>query len=91
MTQDIFLKDFIYSRENREREAETQAEGGAGSMEGAWRGTQFRVSRITPWAKGSAKLLSHQGCPHVEFKVIMKNQKKIDTFQEAHGTKLYSL
>ena len=22
-----------------------------------------RVSRITPWAKGGAKLLSHQGCP----------------------------
>ena len=33
-----------------EREAETQAEGEAGPMQGARRGTQSRVSRITPWA-----------------------------------------
>ena len=37
---------------HREREAETQAEGEAGSMQGARCGTQSRVSRITPWAKG---------------------------------------
>ena len=37
---------------DREREAETQAEGEAGSMQGAWRRTQSRVSRIMPWAKG---------------------------------------
>ena len=41
-------------------EAETQAEGEAGSMQGARRGTRSWVSRITPWAKGGAKLLSHQ-------------------------------
>ena len=35
-----------------EREAETQAEGEAGSMKEAQRGTQSRVSRITPWAEG---------------------------------------
>ena len=49
-----------------EREAETQAEGEAGSMQGAWCGTQSRVSRITPWAEGSTKPLSHPGCPHVK-------------------------
>ena len=27
-------------------------------------GTRSWDSRITPWAEGSAKLLSHQGCPH---------------------------
>ena len=47
----------------REREAETQAEG-AGSMQGAQRGTRFRVPRIAPWAAGSAKPLHHRGCPH---------------------------
>ena len=36
----------------REREAETQAEGEAGSMQGARRGIRSRVSRIAPWAKG---------------------------------------
>ena len=36
----------------REREAETQAEGEAGSMPGAQDGTRSRDSRIAPWAKG---------------------------------------
>ena len=47
-----------------EREAETQAEGEAGSTQGARCGTQSQVSRITPWAEGGAKPLSHQGCPN---------------------------
>ena len=38
-----------------ERGAETQAEGEAGSMQGALRGTGSRVSRITPWVEGSAQ------------------------------------
>ena len=38
----------------REREAETQAEGGAGSLQGARRGTPSQDSRITPWAEGGA-------------------------------------
>ena len=46
-----------------ERAAETQAEGEAGSMQGARRGTQSQVSRITPWAEGGVKPLSHPGCP----------------------------
>ena len=54
---------FIYERQtDREREAETQAEGEAGSMQGARCGTRSWVSRIMPWAKGGAKLLSHLGC-----------------------------
>ena len=36
----------------RKREAETQAEGEAGSMQGARRGTRSRDSRMAPWAKG---------------------------------------
>ena len=55
----LFKKDFIYlyMRDQREREAETQAEGEGSSMQGSW------VSRITPWAEGGAKPLSHLGCP----------------------------
>ena len=45
------------------KEAETRAEGGVGSMQGAQHGTQSRVSRITPWAEAGAKSLSHLGCP----------------------------
>ena len=47
-----------------QREAETQAGGEAGSMQGAGRGTQSWVSRITPCAEGGAKPLDHQGCPN---------------------------
>ena len=36
-------------------------------MQEAWRGTRSQVSRITPWAEGSAKLLSYLGCPHFSF------------------------
>ena len=50
-----------------EGEAETQAEGEVGSMQGARRGTQSRVSRITPWAEGDTKPLGHQGCPVMSF------------------------
>ena len=47
-----------------EREAETQAEGEAGSMQGARCGTQSWVSKIMPQAEDSAKPLSHPGFPN---------------------------
>ena len=53
-----------------EREAETQAEGEAGPMQGAQCGTPSRVSRVTPWAAGGAKPLSHSGCP--KYSVLTK-------------------
>ena len=60
----FFLRFCLFTREReREREAETQAEGEAGSMQGARRETRSLVSKIRPWAEGSAKLLSHPGCP----------------------------
>ncbi|CAD7679420.1 unnamed protein product [Nyctereutes procyonoides] len=46
---------------NTEIQAETQAEGEAGSMQGARWGTRSLVSRTTPWAEGGAKPLSHMG------------------------------
>ena len=62
----LFFKDFLYlfMREiQKEREAETLAEGEAGSTQGARHETRSQVSRIRPWAEGGAKLLSHPGCP----------------------------
>ena len=44
------------------RETEAQAEGETGSMQGARHETRSQVSRITLWAEGSAKPLSHLGC-----------------------------
>ena len=75
----------------REREAETQAEGEAGSMQGARRGTPSQVSRITPWAEGGAKPLSHPGCPKdwsfkFYFNLINPNPKKNHCL---HGKNLF--
>ncbi|XP_048968547.1 DNA polymerase iota isoform X4 [Canis lupus dingo] len=51
--------DFIYLfMRDREREAETQAEGEAGSMPGARRRTPSRDSSITPWAKGNCDVIT---------------------------------
>ena len=52
---------FIYLFMETQGEAETQAKGEAGSMQGAQCGTQSRDSRITPWAEGGAKPLSDPG------------------------------
>ena len=49
----LLFKDFIYLfMRDTEREAETQAEGEAGSMQGVCRGTRSWDSRVTPWAEG---------------------------------------
>ena len=56
---------------HREREAEMQAEGEAGSMQGARRGTRSWVSRTTLRAKGNAKLLSQPGCPSKAFYLFL--------------------
>ena len=50
------------------REAETQAKGEAGSMQGARRGTRSRVSRITPEPKADSQPLSHPGIPEMGFR-----------------------
>ena len=64
----FFLKIFIYLFvRDTERKAETQAEGEAGSTRGARRGTRSWDSRLTPWAKGSAKPLGHPGIPSSNF------------------------
>ena len=47
----------------REREVKAQAEREAGSTQGARCRTRSRDSRTRTWAEGSAKRLSHPGCP----------------------------
>ena len=64
-----------------ERGAQTQAEGEAGSMQGARCGTQSRVSRITPWAEGGTKPLSHPGCPEDN----LRNFVSGSNFREKQG------
>ena len=52
----------------REREAETQAEGEAGSMQEAQCGTQSRNPNLgtpRPGPKAGTKLLSHPGIPEI--------------------------
>ena len=46
-----------------QREAETQAEGEVGSMQGARCGTRPRDSRITPWAEGRRYTAEPPRCP----------------------------
>ena len=50
-------------RDTQREEAETQAEGEAGSMQGARRRTRSQGPRVTAWTEGGAKPLSHPGIP----------------------------
>ena len=61
---DFLKKDFIYSWEReREWEAETQAEGEAGSPQGAQCRTQSQTPGSCPEPKAAAQLLSHPDIP----------------------------
>ena len=69
----IIFKGFIYlfmRDTEREGETETQAEGEAGSMQGARRGTRSRHPGVTPWAEGGAQPLSYQGVPPPLHKIL---------------------
>ena len=68
-----FLKDFIIYLFMRDRERETGRDIGrgrsrhhAGEPDMGSLGS-LGVSRITPWAEGGAKPLSHPGCPELHF------------------------
>ena len=59
-----FFKDFIYLfMRDMEREAETQAEGEAGSMQGADAGLDPRTPGSRPEPKAGAQPLSPPGAP----------------------------
>ena len=86
----FFFKDFIYLfMRDTDRKAETQAEGEAGSLQGARCGTQSQVSRITPWAKGSDKPLSHPGCPQKDISKSMSSLGKEPLCQPMVRTPMY--
>ena len=58
------FKDFIYLFiKDTEKEAETQAEGEAGSLPGARYGTQSQIPESHPDPKADVQLLSHPGVP----------------------------
>ena len=86
----FFLKIlFIYSWETqRERGAETLAEGEAGSMQGAQPGTWSRVSRITPWAEGGTKPLSN---PAALFEFPLATQNQVYGLMTSLSSGLYPL
>ena len=50
--RDPFLRFICLFMRDTGREAETQAEGEAGSLWGPQCGTRFRDPGVTPWAKG---------------------------------------
>ena len=50
-----------------QREAETQAEGEAGSPQGAGCGTRFRIPESGPEPKADAQPLSHPGISFFHF------------------------
>ena len=60
-----------------QREADTQAEGEAGSMLEARRETLSQDSRIMPWAEAGAKPLSHPGSPKNKIK-LKKNPESAE-------------
>ena len=59
-----FFFNITYLFIHRDAEREREAEGEAGSMQRAQRGTRSRDSRIMPWAAGGTKPLSHPSCPN---------------------------
>ena len=73
----LFLRFYLFihdSHTERDREAETQVEGEAGSMQGAWRGIRSRVSRITPRAKGRRQTAAPPRDPQIN-KILKKKTK----------------
>ena len=68
----IFFNDFIYLfMRDTQREAETQAEGEAGSMQGARRRPRSRAPRTMSQAESSTKPLSHPGCPINKYFIVI--------------------
>ena len=62
----LFIHEGHREKERGGRGTETQAEGEAGSRQGARCATRSRDSRITPWAEGSTKPLSHPAYPGLD-------------------------
>ena len=76
----FFLSRFYLFIHERQRMRERGAETEAGSIQGDWRETRSWVPRITPCAEGSAKLLSHLGCPSCRFSSTTCNSSLLLSF-----------
>ena len=72
-------------RDSVRKEAETQAEGEAGSTQEARRGTRFRDSRIAPWAKSRRQTTEPPRDPRME---SFKKKKKKLFREELHPPQL---
>ena len=59
----FFLKIYLFIHERHKTERQRQAEGEAGSLQGAWCRTQSRILGLWPEPKAGAQLLSHPGIP----------------------------
>ena len=63
----IFFQDFIFFTHERHREAETQAEGEAGSMQEPDAGLDPRTPGSRPEPRADTPPLSHPGAPGLLF------------------------
>ncbi|XP_035565703.1 AP-1 complex-associated regulatory protein isoform X3 [Canis lupus baileyi] len=80
--ENLVESDETQRQRQRQRQRQ-QAEGEAGAMQGAQRGTQSQVPRITPWAEGGAKPLSHPGCPPLtEEEIVNLRERHYDSIAE---------
>ena len=76
---------FTHERQ-RERKAETQPEGGAGSMQGAGHGLDPRSPGSRSGPKTGTKLLSHLGCPlHFTLAGVFLEQDDRDADQNPYS------
>ena len=73
----LFLRSHLFMRDT-EREAETQAGGKGGSLQGAWCKTWSWDPRVTPWAEGRRSTPEPPRWPHISF---TPNHHKLKTTQ----------
>ena len=63
----IFLRSYLFVHERHRERGRDQAEGEAGSMQGARRGTRSQDPGVTPWAKGGHSTAKSLGAPGLRF------------------------
>ena len=88
----FFLKIYLFMHErHRKREAETQAEREAGSVQEAWCGTPSQDYRIMPWVEGRClNLWATQWSPKIVCFHHFINCELLQTIQQAQSRITYS-
>ena len=80
-------KDFTYLfMRDREREAETQAKGEEGSLQGARCGIDPGIPRSCPWPKAAAQPLSHPGILTISTFIGLAKHLAIFKYHAKHFT-----